>query len=119
VTPTPSDQQALEALRTLRAWLGLDAASRAPTTFDQDHLPPGTTRRSFLRRHAAHVRAGTSGWCRVGHGRTVTVEAWSMDVATETAGAHRLRPTRLEVVRDLDEEIDQALGIRVRKVGAR
>ena len=116
---SPSDDQALEALRTLRAWLGLGAVATAPTTYTQSSLPPGVTRRAFLKRHAARVRAGVAGWTRSGHGRVVTRAAWDVDVAAETAREpHRTRSARLEVVRDLDAELDAALGIRTRRAAS-
>ena len=85
------DAEALEALRTLREWLGLGAMATAPTTYTQNVLPPGVTRRAFLKRHAVRVRDGVPGWTRSGHGRVVTVAAWDLDVAAET---HRPRPAR-------------------------
>jgi hypothetical protein len=114
---TPSDDAALEALRVLRGWLGLGADSSAPTSYTQDALPPGISRGSFLRRHSKHVRQGTAGWSRVGHGRVVTAEAWSLDVAIETRRRPRLAKT-LAVVPDVDTRLDEAFGIRIRKTGA-
>jgi hypothetical protein len=118
---TPTDAEAFQAFRVMRAWfwLGLGRAS-SPDVYDQDHLPPGcTSRDSYLRRHRDRLRARTPGWTTSGQLRRVDPEAWQVDVALETAtvaarGAARRRQT-LSVIdggmRDVDAEIDRALGI--------
>lgn len=116
---TPTDEQALAALRTLRAWLGL--AASAPTTFDAERLPPGITRDAFLRRHRRRWRARAEGWTRVGQARVVTVEAWQHDIDEEAAIA-RARSARTPRVRPavipattIGEQLDAHLGIRTRR----
>ncbi len=75
----PTDEAALAALRTLRAWLG---ASAHATVYDQDHLPPDArSRDAYLRRHRALRRAGVGGaWMR-GKVAACTPEAWATDLA--------------------------------------
>jgi hypothetical protein len=118
----PTDEQALEALRTLRAWLGLGAG--APTVYTADALPPGVRSRSaFLERHRERVASGVEGWSRAGQTRQVTRQAWELDVDQQT------KRTRRKVVavpaandaapRDISAELDERLGIRVHGRGAR
>jgi len=116
---TPSDEQALAALRTLWAWLSLTPS--AATTYDAERLPPGITRDAFLRRHRRRWRAGVEGWTRVGQARVVTVEAWQRDINEEAATA-RARSTRAPRVRPvvvststIGEQLDAHLGIRTRR----
>jgi hypothetical protein len=103
--------RAIEAFSLL-----LDAlfgASPVALTYDADRLPAGTTRDAYLRRHRTRVRDGVPGWSRVGAGRVVTAEAWAADVASETRGRRRaIKPTASN---DVDDELDEALGIRTRR----
>lgn len=102
----PSDVEALAALRTLRAWMG---AASIPAVFTQHDLPPDvTSAAAYLRRHRALRAAGVPGvWMR-GKVAATTAEAWS----TELPRARRL--VVVEPARDIDAELDQALGIRTR-----
>lgn len=114
---TPSDHEALAALATLRAWLGVGAASSAEV-HDQDHLPPGEEgkRDHFLRLHAQRVRDGVRGWSRLGKRRIVTAQAWEAELERETSRA-RARAPKLALVptaRNVSAELDRALGIRTR-----
>ncbi len=111
------DARALAVGRALLAVLEvLGAGTGAPAVYTQDALPPGVTRRAFIDRHRARVRAGIAGWSRAGRARVVTAAAWGEDVAAETNRARMRRaPPRLEVVRDDGDKLEQALGIRVRR----
>jgi hypothetical protein len=91
-----------------------------PTTYDAERLPPGITRDAYLRRHRDRVRAGASGWTRVGAGRVVTAAAWDLDVAAETNRARRRAATVAPAAaNDADDDLDRQLGIRVRGRAAR
>jgi hypothetical protein len=106
----PDDAQALEALRTLRAWL---AGPATPTTYTQVALPPGITRDGYMRRHRVRMRARVDGWTRCGQARLVSASAWQTDVESETASAAG-RPRHLRIVPQplsLSDELDRALGI--------
>ena len=106
---SPSDVEALAALRTLRAWLGFGST---PAVYTQGSLPPDVTSvDAYRRRHRALRAAGVDGvWVR---GKTLacTPTAWAADLP---------RAPRLAVAApgaDLDAALDAALGIRTRRAG--
>jgi hypothetical protein len=109
----PTDAEALQALRTIAAYLGLGHA--APQTYDADHRPPGVTRRAYLDRHAARVRAGVDGWTRIGRARVVTTEAWAKDAEASTRKARARKVTPPTAANDTEDALDVALGIRTRR----
>ena len=109
-----SDEQALDALRTLRRWLGLGGAQAS--TYDADRLPPGVTRDGYHRRHRARMREGIEGWTRVGQARLVSASAWALEVARETQRARTRSTTAAPVAsNDVVDELDAALGIKSRR----
>lgn len=119
---TPSDSDALAALRVLRSWLGLGVMA-APAVFTGSQLPPEVASAdAFARIHRPRMRAGVGGWSKCGSVRSVTAAAWSDYVAEQTRTA-RTRAKRVApfVPRDLkpandgaDAELDRALGVRRR-----
>jgi hypothetical protein len=110
------DAQALAALRTLAAWLGIGAATTA-AVFTQHALPPDVASAdAYLRLHRAQVKAGTPGWSRAGAVRSVTTDAWRIYVDEQTTRARRKATTTAPVAaNDADDELDAALGIRTRR----
>jgi hypothetical protein len=95
---TPNDAQALEVGRMvlrMAALLGLTGA--APAVFTQDTCPPDCpSRDAFLRRHRLRVKSKTPGWTIRGKTRSVTADAWALDVQSETARAGAPRLTLVE-----------------------
>jgi hypothetical protein len=115
---TPTEVEALMALRTLTAWLGIGSAPAS--NYTQDSRPLGVSRDAYLRRHRIRMRARTPGWTRCGQARLVTASAWEADVAAETATAAERRPRpALAIVPPPSgkDQIAAQLGIRLR--GAR
>jgi hypothetical protein len=104
---TPSDKEALAALFTLRAWLG---GSREPQTYDQWHLPPDVkSADAYKRRHRELRRSRVAGaWVR-GKVLACTPEAWA------TALPRSPRLSVVQPARDVDAELDAALGIKTRQ----
>ena len=112
----PTCEQAFQAFRTLIDFVGRSGAT--PTSYDQQRLPPGTTRDGYLRRHRRRLREGVSGWTRCGQARVVTREAWTLDVEAET-GAARSRASAPTPAPDVNvtDDLDRELGIRARRNG--
>jgi hypothetical protein len=104
---TPSDAEALAALRTIVAWLGVGPAQGV--VYTQHSLPPdATSRDAYERRHRALRKAGIAGvWVR-GKTHACNADAWATELPR--AARHRLAV----VAPTLDAEIDAALGIRTR-----
>ncbi len=106
-TPRPTREQALDALCTVIAYAMGHRAESA--VYDQWHLPPDAkSARAYKTRHRALRAAGIPGaWVR---GKTLACSA--------AAWSHELpRAARLivvEPVRDIDAELDAALGIKAR-----
>jgi hypothetical protein len=105
-----TDVELLAALHTLRSWLTGGHDSSAP--YDQNTRPPGVTRDGFLRRHRQQLRAKTPGWSAIGKARLVTRAAWDSYVAGTGKSRKPTVALSLDVERD---EIDRALGIKVRR----
>ena len=121
---TPTDAEALEAFRSLRAplgvlcdWLGVGST---PATYTADALPSEIkSRDAFLRLHQRQVKAHAHGWTRAGQVRAVSVEAWTAYI--EETNRPRA-PRKLAIVqpiapaRDLVAEAFAAFGVeRVRR----
>lgn len=104
----PTREQAFEAFLILMAYVTGQRAE--PVVYDQRNLPPDTkSADSFKRRHRELRKAGIDGvWVR-GKMLCCTAEAW----ATRLPGRKStLQPPNPE--RDIDAELDAALGIRTR-----
>lgn len=106
-TARPTREQAFEAFCVLLAFAAGHSAS--PSVFTQDDLPPDcSSRGAYIARHRQLRAAGVDGvWVR---GKTLacTPAAWSHELPR----APRL--TVVESTRDIDAELDAALGIRPR-----
>jgi len=102
---TPSDAEALAALRVLRTWLGVGGS---PAVYDQAHLPPDAkSADSYMRRHRELRKAKAPGvWVR-GKLLCCTAEGWAANITTP-------KLTLVEPARDVDE-LDRALGIRTKR----
>ena len=107
----PSDEEALAALATLRAWLGVGAAP-SPAVYDQTHLPPGVSRDAFLRLHRARTRERVEGWSRRGKARLVTAEAWRVEIERDTSRARTSKTSFRAAPANVHDDLDRALGIR-------
>jgi hypothetical protein len=107
LTTGPTDVEALMALRTLRAWLGVSVASAVYTQHD---LPPDAeSADSYKRRHRRLRKAGRPGvWVR-GKLLCCTPHAWASDLPKSPR-----KPTLTIVPTPAVDPIDQALGIRTR-----
>jgi hypothetical protein len=104
---TPSDRDVLDALRTVFTWLG---ARSTPSVYTQYALPPDAKSvDAFKRRHRELRRVGVVGAYTRGKVLACTPEAW----ATELRRAPRLTVVT-DPVTDVGDEIDRALGIRMR-----
>jgi len=106
---SPTDEQALEALRILRMWMGTGAHS-ASVVYTQYDLPPDVTSRdAYERRHRALRRAGAPGvWVR-GKILASTPEGWS----TALPKAPTKAGSRAAPANDVSAAMDRALGIVV------
>lgn len=104
----PTDVEALAALRTIAAWLGVGSAPA--TVYTQHRLPPDVASRdAYERRHRSLRRAGVQGvWTR---GKTLacTADAWATELPRES------RP-KLSIVAtpSASDAIDAVLGIKTR-----
>ncbi len=93
------------------------SARETGEAFDQHRLPPGCRSVGvYLEKHRQQVKLGTHGWTRCGKTRCVSAEAWAASIQNETTKATKYRaPPRLAVVPDVDDVLDEQLGIRTRR----
>ena len=112
--PRPTREQAFEAFCTLLAFAAVPTG--VPTSYHQDHLPPGITRDGYLRRHRVRARAGVEGWTRCGQARLVTAQAWEEELRAETSRARGRTAVEPPSASEDDGDVllDAALGIRAR-----
>jgi hypothetical protein len=108
---TPSDAEALAALRTLRAWFGLSAPTLA--IYTQHDLPPDAeSERAYTDRHRALRKAGAVGvWVR-GKLLCSTAAGWATELPKQK------KTKKPAPANDVSGAMDAALGIRT-KAGAR
>ena len=109
----PADDEALAALRTLRAWLAADAASppTSVTHYDSKHLPPGIASPRAYRARARGIPEAR----RVGRDVVVPVDAWDRTLERPAATRPRAPASAAAEADDVDELL-AAGGVRLRVV---